>query len=128
MLRTIGTLDLTAIIFVFAPRESIATTHRWLGMGEFPIDPIAGYLARTTSIWFAIYGLLLWYVSTDVQKYAALIRFLSAILVLQGFLVAAIDWTEGLPTWWIGMEGLVCSGMGLSLLVLQRDNAIKEST
>ncbi len=101
-------------------------THRYLGMGDFPLEPIAGYLARTTSIWFAIYGLLLWYVSFDTQKYAALIRFLATILFVQGFLIAAIDWTEGLPTWWIGMEGLVCSGMGLSLFVLQRDIAINE--
>jgi hypothetical protein len=120
MLRAIGSMDLMAIIAVLAPRDWIAATHRWLGLGEFPHEPVAGYLARSTSIWFAIYGLLLWFVSFDIQKYSNLIRFLAWILVFHGFAIAGVDLAEGMPTWWIPTEGLFCSGMGCCLLWLQR--------
>lgn len=119
LLRAIGTLDFAAIQFVFAPRDWLAGIHQWLGLGDFPQHPIVGYLARSTSIWYAIYGLLLWFVSFDVQKYALLIRVLAATLVIQGLIIASVGAAEGLPIFWIMSEGTVCSTMGLALLWVQ---------
>jgi hypothetical protein len=120
MLRTIGSLDLIALLAVFAPRAWIAQSHESLGLGTFPQEPIAAYLARCTSIWYASYGLLLWFVAYDVQKYSLLITCLASTMLIQGFIVAGIDIAVGMPDWWIALEGPCCSGLGAGLLWLQR--------
>jgi hypothetical protein len=120
MLRLIGLLDLVALAAVLAPRQWIAYSHSLLGMGDFPNQPIVGYLARSTSFWYASYGLLLWFVSCDVEKYSLLIKCLAWAMFIQGFIVVGIDIAEGMPGWWIAFEGPCCSGLGGSLLLLQR--------
>ena len=119
MLRGIGLLDLLAIMAVVAPRTGIAFSHQLLGLGEFPHEPIAGYLARSISIWYASYGLLLWFVSYDINHYSRLITGL-AWMMIQGVIVSGIDLAEGMPLWWTGLEGPCSLGLGLSLLFLQR--------
>lgn len=119
-LRVIGLLDFVAISAVFAPREWIANSHQWLGLGEFPSQPIVGYLARCTSVWYASYGLLLWFISFDTQKYSFLITCLGCTLFLQGLIIVGIDTTEQMPGWWIAIEGPCCSGLGAILLLLNR--------
>ena len=134
MLRAIGLIDLIALLAVISPRSWIALSHDSLGLGTFPDAPITGYLARCTSIWYASYGLLLWFVSFDVQKYSLLITCLAWTMFIQGFIVVGIDLAEGMPGWWIALEGPCCSGLGASLLLLQRsstrtgfDSAAEES-
>ena len=118
MLRAIGALDFIAICAVVAPRDWIASSHQWLGLGEFPNEPIAGYLARCTSVWYASYGMLLWFISCDVQKYSFLITCLAWTLFAQGLIVIGIDIAEGMPIWWTAFEGPCCSGLGAILLLL----------
>lgn len=120
LLRCIGTMDAVALIAVLAPREWISHSHQLLGMGEFPAEPIAGYLARCTSIWYASYGVLLWFVSFDISKYSALITFVACAMLIQGLFVIGIDIAEQMPSWWIALEGPCCSGLGAILLYLQR--------
>lgn len=121
-LRAIGLLDLIAVTAVFAPRSWITSSHQWLGLGDFPTEPIAGYLARCTSVWYASYGALLWFVSFDIQRYVSLITCLAWILFVQGLIVIGIDAVEGMPAWWIAFEGPCCSGMGAILLLFNRDS------
>jgi hypothetical protein len=119
MLRAIGLLDLLALIAVLLPHSSMSVIHQALGLGAFPEQPIVGYLARCTSIWYASYGLLLWFVSCNVEKYSLLITCLAATMFLQGFIVVGIDVAEGMPDWWIAIEGPCCSSLGAALLLLQ---------
>lgn len=120
MLRGIGLLDLMALIAVFSPHSWIVYSHHLLGMGEFPSEPIAEYLARCTSICYATYGLLLWFVSCDIQKYSLLITCLAWTMFAQGFIVVGIDIAVGMPGWWITLEGPCCSGLAVTVLLLQR--------
>ena len=120
MLRGIGLLDLLAIMAVVVPRTGIAFSHQLLGMGEFPLEPIAGYLARSTSIWYASYGLLLWFVSYDLNHYSRLITCLAWMMMVQGVIVTGVDLAEGMPMWWTGLEGPCSLGLGLGVLLLQR--------
>lgn len=120
LLRLMGLFDFCAFAAVVAPREWIATSHERLGLGTFPAEPIVEYLARCTSVWYASYGLLLWFVSFDVESYARLIQFLSCVLIVQGIVIVGIDLAAGMPGWWTTFEGPCCSGLGAILLVLQR--------
>ncbi len=119
LLRVIGTIDAVALIAVLAPREWISFSNQMLGMGAFPMELIAGYLARCTSIWYASYGLLLWFISFDIAKYSALITFIACAMLVQGLFVIGIDVAEQMPGWWIALEGPCCSGLGAIILYLQ---------
>ena len=119
-LRLLGLLDLCAFVAAIAPRSWIAFSHAGLGLGVFPQEPIAGYLARCTSVWCGLYGLLLWFVASDVARYARLIRLLACAMIAQGFALIAIDIAEGMPGWWTSTEGPCCSGLGTLLLAIQQ--------
>ena len=119
LLRLLGLLDFCALAAVVAPRAWIVASHEWLGMGKFPVEPIVEYLARCTSVWYASYGLLLWFISCDVERYVRLISFLSCMLVVQGIVIVGIDLGSGMPGWWTAFEGPCCSGLGAILLVMQ---------
>ena len=120
MLRVTGGLDLLAFTAVIAPRSWIENSHRMLGMGDFPSQPIAGYLARSISIWYAAFGLLLWFVSFDVGKYSVLITCLAGMMIGQGLMILSVDLAEGMPGWWTLLEGPCSAGLGFGILGLQR--------
>ena len=119
-LRAMGLLDICAFAAAIAPRAWIAASHENLGLGHFPHEPIAGYLARCTSVWCGRYGLLLWFVAGDVTRYARLITLLACAMIAQGFALMAIDFVEGMPGWWTATEGPCCPVLGALLLALQQ--------
>jgi len=125
-LRAIGLLDMVSFLAVVAPRAWIDFSHQSLGMGDFPSDPITGYLARSTSLWYVAYGLLLWYLASDVKTYSRLITCLAWVMIAQGFVVLGIDLAEGMPLWWTALEGPCCTGLGALILILQRWSALEE--
>ena len=120
LLRILGLINFAAVVPVIAPRRFLAACHEFLGLGPFPEVPIAGYLARSTSLWFASFGVLLWFVSCDVPRYAGLIAFLGWAMVIQGLTMIGIDWCEGMPAWWIAVEGPTCVLLGAGILYLLR--------
>jgi len=119
LLRVLGAVNFAAAVAVVAPRAWLAGCHEFLGLGPFPTAPIAGYLARTTSLWFASFGILLWFVARDIPRYSQVIAFLGWAMVIQGGVVFAIDCCEGLPLWWIAIEGPTCLLLGVSMLWLR---------
>lgn len=118
LLRLLGLINFAASVAVVAPRVWIASCHELLGMGAFPASSIAGYLARSTSLWFASFGVLLWFVSCDVIRYRSLILFLGWAMIVQGICMIGIDCVEQMPLWWIVIEGPTCLLLGVSILRL----------
>ncbi len=119
-LRLLGLLDLCAFAAAIAPRSWIAFSHAGLGLGAFPQEPITGYLARCTSVWCGLYGLLLWFVAGDVSRYSRLITLLACAMIVHGLALIAIDLAEGMPGWWTSTEGPCCSVLGTLLLAIQQ--------
>ncbi|HUQ68532.1 MAG TPA: hypothetical protein VM165_03355 [Planctomycetaceae bacterium] len=107
-LRAIGVIDLLAVAAVFLPNETLAAIHAHLDLGTWPAAPIAVYLARSASWMYALCGVLLIYLSSDVARYRPLIRFLSACGVATGLVLIGIDWSAGMPWWWTATEGPCC--------------------
>lgn len=120
LLRFLGGLDLLACVVTFLPARGIETLHHLAGLGTFPSEPIAGYLARNVSTLVAIHGLVLWFVARDVDRYRELIRFLGIVSVLHGGLLVGIDLVQGLPGWWVVAEGPVLAGLGGAIVWLER--------
>ncbi len=107
------------------PEAWMASTHRWLGLGEFPASPLVSYLTRSVAGIYTVHGGILAVASTDVRRYAALIRYLAWGNVAFGAALVAIDLHAGLPLWWTAIEGppLVATGLALSRLL----SALKRS-
>lgn len=83
--------------------------HEHLEIGGLPAEPIVGYLARTASLFYGFCGVLLLYLANDVVRHRDVIRFLAGCGLIAGVLIVLIDVAEGMPFWWILLEGPCCS-------------------
>ena len=69
LLRFVGVGALFALVAVFMPLSWMATTHRWLGLGEMPTASVVEYLARSVSAFYALLGALCLVVAADLERY-----------------------------------------------------------
>jgi len=83
----------------------MAATHRWLGLGEMPTGPVVEYLARSLSAFYALVGALCLVMTSDLERYRPLVRFLSLTLALMGAIFTWVDLAAGMPAWWSAGEG-----------------------
>ena len=118
LLRVVGSASLFALIFVVAPEAWMVAIHADLGLGQLPDAPIVGYLARSTSAFYAIEGGLFWVVSFDLARNRPIVRYLGATTALFGVVLLAVDWLEGLPLSWALWEGPFVFLFGVSILWL----------
>ena len=120
ILAVVGCGLLVAAAAVFLPVETMAQWHRWLGLGEFPDAPITRYLARSTSLLYAVHGALMLYVSFDLKRYWPLVALFGWLHVAIGLTMLGIDLTSPMPLYWILGEGLPIAAVGALIVYLWR--------
>ena len=125
LLRIIGTAGLFAIIAVVMPYSWMNAIHKWLGMGELPTEPIVGYLARSTSAFYALLGGLFWLVSFDLHRHRVVLCYLGIVVVIFGTVLFIVDLLEGMPLHWSLTEGPFNVGFGIVILVLSYRLSVK---
>lgn len=118
-MRVVAVVMSLAIVAVVMPWPWIDFCHRRLDLGAFPEQPIAEYLARQLSAFYAFFGVVFWFVSRDVRRFLPLIRFQACLWLLLSFVFVAIDWKAGLPAYWIASEGGSNLALSAILLTLQ---------
>ena len=118
VLRLAGTITITAFLTILLPVEWMASTHRWLGLGEFPRAPVVEYLARSIAALYGFHGVLLLIVSTNPVKYRAIVWFIAVMNVAFGLIVMAIDVQAGMPAWWTLGEGPPIIAFGIVMAIL----------
>ena len=116
-LRIIGATALFAIVAVVMPYSWMNAAHKWLGMGELPSEPIVGYLARSTSAFYAILGGLFWLVSFDLHRHRLVLLYLGYVIVIFGAALFIIDLVEGMPLSWSLTEGPFNLIFGVVILI-----------
>lgn len=126
VLRFMGTSSLFALIFVAAPYSWMNSIHMALGMGELPDTPVVGYLARSTSAFYALLGGLFWVLSFDVERHRRVLDYLGVAITTLGVVFVAVDWLEGLPSFWKIWEGPFVTAFGLTVLLLNRAIEVDE--
>ena len=104
-IRAVGAVALLALPCALMPSSAMNAVHQGLGMGELPHEPIVGYLARSTSAFYALIGGLLWVVSFDLPRHRLVLCYLGLATILLGALLLGVDFLEGLPRWWCFVEG-----------------------
>lgn len=128
VLRIIGAVDLLSFGAAVMPFAWMQTIHRSLGLGVMPEAPIVEYLARSTSIFYAIHAATLFLLSTDVPRYRPVIRFVAYLALLHGLFLLWSDLHSGMPYWWVAAEtcGVMFEGvLILSLLALINPQPIR---
>ena len=118
VLRIIGSAALLALFAVVMPYSWMNAIHQWLGMGELPSEPIVGYLARSTSAFYALLGGLMWVVSFDLKRHSRILIYLGIAIIFFGTALFVVDLLEGMPLWWSLGEGPFNTVFGIVILVL----------
>jgi hypothetical protein len=118
ILRISGVTLLLALGAVFMPHAWMDIIHRKIGLGELPAIPIIGYLTRSISAMYTIHGALFLFISLDVHRYLALVRFLAVTGGLFGFGMLLLDCYVGLPLPWVICEGPSIVVLGVVLFWL----------
>jgi hypothetical protein len=120
LLRTLGIICVLAIIPLVMPFRFLNAAHQWMGLGSFPSEPVAEYLARSVSSLCAFYGGLLLMLSRDVERFAPIIRYQAiAIMLLSAFGIFA-GMRAGLPAIWVIADALGCWVFLLPIYLLSR--------
>jgi len=122
-LRVLGSVALLAVFAVIMPHSWMNAIHQRLGMGQLPPEPIVGYLARSTSAFYALLGALLWVVSSDLVRHRPVLRFLGWAIILFGGMLLIVDFVEGMPLWWSLWEGPINMAFGAIILILSNRTA-----
>ena len=118
LLRIFGSTSALAILAVVMPYAWMDAVHRHLGLGALPAEPIVGYLARSTSAFYALLGGLLWVLSFDLRRHHVTLCYLGAAIVLFGLAILGVDLAEGLPLFWSLWEGPIDIAFGAAILWL----------
>ena len=124
-LRLVGSTAALAAFCVVMPYAWMNATHQFLGMGVLPDQPVVGYLARSTSAFYALFGGLFWVLSFDLRRYGPVLRYLGVVTILLGVALFVVDRREGLPFFWQAGEGPIDVAIGAAILWLS--HAVRDS-
>ena len=111
---------LLAALFAVLPGEWYALIHRLMGMGEFPDQPVAWYLARSASALYAFHGLLVAGIALRPERAPWMVDVLGVGNMLFGVSMIGIDISAGMPWWWTLAEGPGIAVFGAILIMLNR--------
>ncbi len=132
LLAIIGCGLMVATFAVFLPESAMATIHEWLRLGDFPgigdpdASPITLYLARSTSLLYAVHGSLMLIVSMNMKRYWPLVLVFGWLHVVIGLVMFGIDLTAPMPLYWIAGEGIPIALAGLLIVVMWKKADIGE--
>ena len=104
---------------VIMPRASMEDMYYRLGFGELPDVPLVNSLLRQVSFTYGLHGIALWVIAWDVVRYRPLVIFTGIGYLLAGPVLIAIDYTSGMPWWWIIFDGGTCLFIGILILCLE---------
>ena len=119
LLIVVGSGLMVAFAFAVLPKPLLAAVHDWLGLGLFPDQPVAEYLARSTSLLYGVHGFVMFAVGRNLEKYLELARLIGWLHVAIGLAMFAIDLISGMPWWWTAFEGIPVAITGGIVVWLQ---------
>ena len=104
ILRVFAGFMMLALPCVFMPISWMDAICERSGLGPMPTEPVAIYMARHLSLMYALTGVLLMYMSLDVDRHFPLLKVFGWGLLAFGAILLWIDVSSGMPTSWTVME------------------------
>ncbi len=108
LLRLAGAVCLLALVPWLMPRDWIAFTHEFIGLGSFPQEPIAEYLARFSSALCVFYGGLLLVLSFDVCSFSGIITYQAIAIMFFSTVGIILGQAAGIPLVWVTADAVLC--------------------
>jgi hypothetical protein len=105
LVRLQGFILSAAAIPVLMPTAWMDLLHSQLHIGPFPLAPIVEYLTRSISALYAVHGVLLVFISFDLERYRPLLGMLILLHGVLGLAMLGIDLWAVMPWWWTLSEG-----------------------
>ena len=125
LLLAIGIMLMLAFLAIFFPVSLMAWCHEKLGLGPFPDQPIVIYLARSTSLMYAVHGFLTFLVALNYDRYFDLVPVFGWLHFGMGLVMLGTDLNAGMPLLWTAAEGGPIAAAGLLIVWMWR-NARKQ--
>ena len=122
-LRLFGGIDLLALAAAAMPLAWMQSLNERLGFGTMPALPVVEYLARQTSLWYAVHAGTLLFLASDVPRFRPVIRFIAWAGLAFVACLTAVNVTSGLPAWWTTAQLFGGGFENVALLVLLRHAA-----
>ena len=119
-LRLSGGIEMAACLAVCLPSDWMRVGYEWLRLGQMPEAAVFGYLARSTSLLWAAHGAVVVFLTTDIDRFLPLVRFIGWLTLVMGAALLGIDAVERLPLWWTAVEGPIVLVMGAVFLAASR--------
>jgi hypothetical protein len=95
--------------------------HRdWLGLGPLPDAAITRYMARSLSLFYAMHGDVVLFVTMNWERMRFAVPYLAGLHIVQGCSIYAIGLDAGLPWWWVAVEGPSVVAFALVVLAVYR--------
>lgn len=94
-----------ATFAIFLPVDLMASIHDRLGLDEFPDRPIVIYLARSTSMLYAVHGLVILWVAIHFERYWDFVPVIGGLHAAMGVIILYVDINAGMPWYWTAAEG-----------------------
>ena len=124
ILRVIGFFGMLATGAVVMRFSWMVSIHEKLALdGSLPSEPVVEYLARSLSAFYAMVGVIFWYVSFRVPQHWDLVRMIALLFVFFGAIVWWIDVKTQMPLWWTLQEAPPAILVGLWMLYLHRQGS-----
>jgi hypothetical protein len=131
ILRLSGLMLITAFVAVFLPYEMMASIHFQIGLGTMPQLPILDYLARSVSMFYGIHGVIVIYISYNLNKYLQFLKLLCYLGLLFGLSLFFIDINASMPSYWTFGESPIVVLLNLVIYVfvimIEKEDASRAS-
>jgi hypothetical protein len=121
VLRMLSILLMLGIVGVFLPDSTMNSVHQSLGLGIMPEGRIVDYLARMLSLFYALHGAILFFLSLNPQPYLQFLRFYLWLSAFFALTILAIDIVVGMPWYWTLFEGPFALLLVVILLFLLKE-------
>jgi hypothetical protein len=131
ILRLSGLMLITAFTAVFLPYEMMASIHFQIGLGTMPQLPILDYLARSVSMFYGIHGVIVIYISFNLNMYLQFLKLLCYLGLLFGLSLFFIDINASMPSYWTFGESPIVVLLNLVIYVfvimIEKEDASRAS-
>jgi hypothetical protein len=114
----VALIQCSALVSALMPNAWVDMCAELMGVEPLPHTPLAGYLARLSSMMYVVHGATLFIVANQLPQSIFMVRPLGWVTLALGAAMLWIDWIEQMPAIWTWIEFLAITINGLVMILL----------
>lgn len=117
-LYVVAAIQCSALLAAVMPNAWVDACAELMGVEPLPHTPLAGYLARLSSMMYVVHGATIFIVAKNLPQSQWMVRPLGWVAIVLGVAMLGIDLTEGMPIVWTWTEFLAITANGVIMVVM----------